>query len=139
MQSAKENLSDTNQVMIMYRQNSDYYIPRGTPKHLAKLIRHRRYADGKLHRITVPYYDNMLIVEEPVDYQRIAMRTALERMRQVHPQRYKVLYEFYFVECISVKEYAKRNGITFQAMYKKLDKCRAVLRRMSYEELEKLL
>lgn len=82
----------------MYRQNSDYYIPKRTPKNIAKLIRHRRYVDGKLHHITVPYYDNMLIVEEPVDYRRIAMRTALERMRQVHPQRYKVLYEFYFVE-----------------------------------------
>lgn len=125
--------------MIMYRQNSDYYIPRGTPKSVAKLIRHRRYADGKLRHITVPYYDNILIITEPVDYQRIAMKTALERMRTAYPQRYKVLYEFYFVECISVKEYAKKNGITFQAMYKKLDKCRSVLRRMSYEELEKLL
>ena len=123
----------------MYRQNSEYYISKETPKCISKLIRHQRYIDSKNHKFTVPYYDNILTYPNPTDYQLIAMRAALKRMRTDFPKRYGILFEFYFVENISVKEYAKKNGISFQAMYKKLNICRSVLRKLSYEELDKLL
>lgn len=123
----------------MYRQNSEYYISKENPKCISKLIRHQRYIDSKNHKFTVPYYDNILTYPNPTDYQLIAMRAALKRMRTDFPKRYGILFEFYFVENISVKEYAKKNGISFQAMYKKLDICRSILRKLSYEELNKLL
>jgi hypothetical protein len=46
--------------------------------------------------MTVPYSDNILVANEPVDYQLIALRLAMERMKILYPSRFKVLYEFYF-------------------------------------------
>jgi hypothetical protein len=52
----------------MYRQNADFFISDGTPKIVAKLIRHERYEQRKYHYMTVPYSDNILVADEPVDY-----------------------------------------------------------------------
>lgn len=123
----------------MYRRSSEYYVPCGMPESFAKLMRHRRYADSIFHHMSVPYYDNILVAETQIDYQRIAMKKAFERMRKDYRQEYNILYEFYFAKSVSVKEYAVICGISFQAMYKKLDRYRLVLRKLSYEELNKLI
>jgi hypothetical protein len=123
----------------MYRQNADFFIPDGTPKIVAKLIRHERYEQRKYHYMTVPYSDNILVANDPVDYQLIALRLAMERMKILYPSRFKVLYEFYFAEVISVRKFAEKYGISPQAMYKKLAKNLEILRKLAYSELDKLL
>ena len=121
----------------MYRQNTEYHIPIGTERGLAKMIRHQRYVNVREHYHTVPYYDNLLIPEEPPDIQRTALRMALARMRLSNSKGYALLMKFYFGNYCSVTSFAKANGISRQVMSRKIKRYLRFLRILAYDELNK--
>lgn len=121
----------------MYRQNIEYHIPIGTEPNLAKMIRHQRYVNAREHYHTVPYYDNILIVEEQPDVQRIALWNALARMRTSNPKGYTLLMNYFFGNYRSVTSFAKANGISRQVMSRKIKKYLRFLRIIAYDELNK--
>lgn len=51
----------------MYRRDSDFSVPIGCSKSLAKYIRHLRYVDELERKHTVRYYDNIRIIKEETD------------------------------------------------------------------------
>lgn len=121
----------------MYRQNPEYHIPIGTERGLAKMIRHQRYVNVREHYHTVPYYDNLLIPEEPPDIQRTALRMALARMRLSNSKGYALLMKFYFGNYCSVTSFAKANGISRKVMSRKIKRYLRFLRILAYDELNK--
>ena len=121
----------------MYRQNPDYFIPIGTDPELAKMIRHQRYINTREHYHTVPYYDNLLISETEPDIQQLALWNALARMKVSEPKGYALLTNFYFGTYRSVSSFAKANGISRQAMSRKIKRYLCFLRIIAYEELDR--
>ena len=121
----------------MYRQNPDYFIPIGTDPKLAKMIRHQRYINTREHYHTVPYYDNLLISETEPDIQQLALWNALARMKVSEPTGYALLTNFYFGTYRSVSSFAKANGISRQAMSRKIKRYLRFLRIIAYEELDR--
>lgn len=119
----------------MYRQNSDYHIPMGVSREIAKMIRHQRYVNAREHYHCIPYYDNMLVVVCYPDFQRIALQKALARMKQSCPYGYEIIVNYYFGDFKSITTYAKSYGISRQAMSAKLKKYLEYLRILAYEEL----
>ena len=99
------------------------------------MIRHQRYVNAREHYHTVPYYDNLLIVEEQPDVQRSALWNALARMKVSYPKGYTLLMNFYFGNYRSVTSFAKANGISRQAMSRKIKKYLRFLRIIAYDEL----
>lgn len=112
----------------MYRQNPEYFIPIGTDPELAKMIRHQRYINAREHYYTVPYYDNLLISETGSDIQQLALWNALARMKVSEPKGYALLTNFYFGTYRSVSSFAKANGISRQAMSRKIKRYLRFLR-----------
>ena len=121
----------------MYRQNPEYFIPIGTDPELAKMIRHQRYINAREHYYTVPYYDNLLISETGSDIQQLALWNALARMKVSEPKGYALLANFYFGTYRSVSSFAKANGISRQAMSRKIKRYLRFLRIIAYEELDR--
>ena len=122
----------------MYRQNAEYMIPQGANAEIAVMIRHQRYVNAREHYHTVPYHDNMSVAVFQPDLQLIALRKALEKMQTTNPEGYALLTNFYFGNFRSVKSFAKKYGISRQAMAKKIAKYLAYLRTLAYNELNRL-
>lgn len=121
----------------MYRQNTEYFIPIGIDPELAKMIRHQRYINAREHYYTVPYYDNFLISETEPDIQQLALWNALARMKVSEPKGCALLTNFYFGTYRSVSSFAKANGISRQAMSRKIKRYLRFLRIIAYEELDR--
>ena len=86
---------------------------------------------------TVPYYDNLLISETEPDIQQLALWNALARMKVSEPKGYALLTNFYFGTYRSVSSFAKANGISRQAMSRKIKRYLRFLRIIAYEELDR--
>lgn len=123
----------------MYRQDSEFYIPIGTEKSIANYIRHLRYINKRERKHIVQYYDNVQVINYETDYQLIALRLALIRFEQIEPKGYNLLICFYYGEYPSIQSYATAKGISRQAMSKKIHRKLDILRKMAYEELDKLV
>ena len=101
------------------------------------MIRHQRYINTREHYHTVPYYDNLLISETEPDIQQLALWNALTRMKVSEPKGYALLTNFYFGTYRSVSSFAKANGISRQAMSRKIKRYLRFLRIIAYEELDR--
>jgi len=98
-----------------------------------------RYVEELERKHTVRYYDNMRIIGEETDYQRIALRLALVRYEIIEPTGYRLLIEFYYGDYPTIQSYADENGITRQTMSEKLHRQIEILRILAFEELDKLV
>lgn len=123
----------------MYRRDSEFSVPIECSKSLAKYIRHIRYVEELERKHTVRYYDNIQIIGEETDYQRIALRLALVRYEIIEPTGYRLLIRFYYGGYPSIQSYADENGITRQTMSEKLHRQLEILRILAFEELDKLV